>query len=129
MRGLEAVSLFFVPLSTPNPSKDKNLSESKVPVALQRILKQKPEINTVYLHLDSDKAGREGAKGMIAVLGDKYTIKYVPPRAGKDFNDFLLAEIHRENERKQNENNSLLTRYLQNRIKWHNRYRSRACLL
>lgn len=79
---------------------NKNLSESKVPIALLRILEMNPSINTVYLHLDNDRAGSEGSKGIIAVLGDKYRIKYVPPEAEKDFNDFLLAELYRENERK-----------------------------
>ncbi len=36
----------------------KEIKESKIPVALTTFLKANPEIKTIYLHLDKDKAGR-----------------------------------------------------------------------
>ena len=36
----------------------KELKESKIPVALTTFLKANPQINTIYLHLDKDRAGR-----------------------------------------------------------------------
>ena len=36
----------------------KELKESKIPVALTIFLKANPQIKTIFLHLDKDRAGR-----------------------------------------------------------------------
>lgn len=70
----------------------KVLEESKVPVAVERYLREYPDTKTIILHLDNDFAGRRGAAGMQARLGCKYKVKYVPAPAGKDFNDYLKMQ-------------------------------------
>jgi hypothetical protein len=39
---------------------------------------------------DNDIAGRKAAQTLKTILPDKYEIVDEPPKAGKDFNDFLL---------------------------------------
>ena len=56
-----------------------------------------PDTKAIYLHLDSDYAGRRGAAGFITVLGDRYDVRYLPPKYGKDYNDYLMHLIHLEN--------------------------------
>lgn len=76
---------------------------SKIPSAIVAVLDAHPEIDRVYLHFDNDYTGRRGAYGMIAALGDRYTVSYVPPPRGKDFNDYLkikeqIVKTERERE-------------------------------
>ena len=82
----------------------RNLTDSKVPVALQRFLDEHSHIRRILLHLDSDRAGSMGAQGLIAVLGDKYDMKYLPPSMGKDWNDYLcLKEKDKELQKNRSE--------------------------
>lgn len=64
-------------------------SNQKVPLALEQFLKDHPEINSLYLHLDNDIAGRNATKNIENLLKDKYEIRDIPPQSGKDVNDFL----------------------------------------
>ena len=68
----------------------KELSESKVPIALSTYLKENPQIKTVVLHLDNDKTGRLCTAALKELLQNEYEIVDDPPPVGKDFNDFLL---------------------------------------
>ena len=64
------------------------LEDTKIPVALERCLEKYP-IKRIELCLDSDEAGQLAARGMMAVLGECYEMRYRPPPNGKDYNEFL----------------------------------------
>ena len=71
------------------------LEDTKIPVALERCLEKYP-IKRIDLHLDSDEAGQLGAKGMMAVLGECYEMRYRPPPLGKDYNEYLQRKNDQE---------------------------------
>ncbi len=71
----------------------KELSESKVPIALSTYLKENPQIKTIVLHLDNDKTGRLCTAALKELLQKEYKIVDDPPPVGKDFNDFLLSYL------------------------------------
>ena len=71
----------------------KELSESKVPIALSTYLKENPQIKTVVLHLDNDKTGRLCTAALKELLQKEYKIVDDPTPVGKDFNDFLLSYL------------------------------------
>ena len=75
----------------------KNEQDFRIPASLERFLREYPDTKAIYLHLDSDYAGRRGAAGFITVLGDRYDVRYLPPKYGKDYNDYLMHLIHLEN--------------------------------
>lgn len=68
----------------------KDIKSSKVPVALTEFLKKNPQIKTIFLHLDNDKAGRLSTKALTELLKNEYEIVDAPPPIGKDVNDFLV---------------------------------------
>ena len=71
----------------------KELSESKVPIALSTYLKENPQIKTVVLHLDNDKTGRLCTAALTELLKKDYEIVDAPPPVGKDVNDFLMSYL------------------------------------
>ena len=54
----------------------KNEQDFRIPASLERFLREYPDTKAIYLHLDSDYAGRRGAAGFITVLGDRYDVRY-----------------------------------------------------
>lgn len=74
----------------------KEISESKIPIALTTYLKANPQVKTIYLHLDNDKTGRLCTKTLKFLLEKDYKIVDDPPPFGKDFNDFLLSYLGKE---------------------------------
>jgi hypothetical protein len=71
----------------------KEVKDSKIPVALTTFLKGNPQIKTIYLHLDKDKAGRLCTAALKELLQKDYQIVDDPPPVGKDFNDFLRSYL------------------------------------
>ena len=71
----------------------KELSESKVPIALSTYLKENPQVKTVVLHLDNDKTGRLCTAALTELLKKDYEIVDSPPPVGKDVNDFLMSYL------------------------------------
>ena len=71
----------------------KELSESKIPIALTTFLKANPHIKTIFLHLDNDRTGRLCTAALKELLQKDYKIVDEPPPVGKDFNDFLLSYL------------------------------------
>ena len=69
----------------------KNMNNAQIPLSLRTVLKDNPQIKTVYLHLDNDSAGRKAAEVISNLLKNKYTVKkhFVP--VGKDVNDYLCC--------------------------------------
>lgn len=71
----------------------KELSESKVPIALSTYLKENPQVKAVVLHLDNDKTGRLCTAALTELLKKDYEIVDSPPPVGKDVNDFLMSYL------------------------------------
>ena len=71
----------------------KELAESKIPIALTTFLNAHPQIKTIYLHLDNDKAGRLCTAALQELLQKDYKIVDAPPPVGKDVNDFLMSYL------------------------------------
>ncbi len=93
----------------------KDIENSKVPASLKRYLEINPGIERVLLHFDNDKAGILASRGIKAALSDKYEVKYVPPKSGKDYNEYLCMkqrekEILHRKEEMQNENKDISDR-------------------
>ena len=71
----------------------KEISESKIPIALSTYLQKNPQIKTVILHLDNDRTGRLCTAALKELLQKDYKIVDAPPPVGKDVNDFLLSYL------------------------------------
>ena len=71
----------------------KDLAESRIPVALSTFLRASPQIKTIYLHLDNDRAGRLCTAALKELLQKDYEIVDAPPPVGKDANDFLMSYL------------------------------------
>ena len=71
----------------------KELSESKIPIALSTYLRENPQVKTVILHLDNDKVGRLCTAALTELLQKNYEIVDAPPPVGKDVNDFLMSYL------------------------------------
>ena len=71
----------------------KELSESKIPIALSTYLQENPQVKTVILHLDNDKTGRLCTAALKELLQKEYKIVDAPPPVGKDVNDFLMSYL------------------------------------
>ena len=71
----------------------KEIKDSKIPVALTTFLKANPQIKTIFLHLDKDRAGRLCTAALTELLKKDYKIVDEPPPVGKDFNDFLMSYL------------------------------------
>lgn len=69
----------------------KELSESKIPIALSTYLQKNPQIKTIILHLDNDRTGRFCTAALKELLQKDYKIVDAPPPVGKDVNDFLMV--------------------------------------
>ena len=71
----------------------KELSESKIPIALFTYLQENPQIKTVILHFDNDRTGRLCTAALKELLQKDYQIVDAPPPVGKDVNDFLMSYL------------------------------------
>lgn len=65
-------------------------TKRRLPVALQNMLENHPEVTTILLHLDNDTAGRAAACNIEDQLKDRYNVRLEFPPRGKDFNDYLM---------------------------------------
>lgn len=83
----------------------EKMEESAVPLALSQYLSDHPEIKSIILRLDNDRAGRLAAKALMTVLTKDFAIEARFPPTGKDYNDFLCTHmgipITRSKEKKQ----------------------------
>lgn len=92
MHGKDWQNISMISLAGVYTPKEK-IEESKIPKALVTYLKSHPYIEKIYLHLDSDHAGRLATKTLKIILPTEYpNIEIVdnPVPRGKDVNDFLL---------------------------------------
>ena len=65
-------------------------SKRRLPVALQNMLENHPEVTTIHLHLDNDTAGRAAACNIEDQLKNRYNVRLEFPLRGKDCNDYLM---------------------------------------
>lgn len=72
-----------------------------LPMALEQLLKDYPNISHIYLHLDNDEPGRNAANRIKEILGSNYVVKDCPPPEGKDYNDFLKIQLSKPKTKKQ----------------------------
>lgn len=73
----------------------KTDNKQDVPLALKTFLERHPIIKTICLHLDNDDIGRTATEQIISSLSDKYTVLDMPPKCGKDYNDYLQNELQK----------------------------------
>ena len=80
------------------PGSDKTIC--KLPVALENMLQNHPEVETISLHLDNDFAGRSATDNLSLQLRCNYKTIDEPPPVGKDYNDYLMALCQQGRSRK-----------------------------
>ncbi len=68
--------------------------------ALDRYLKDHPEIRYINLGLDNDKQGRQTTESLMSFLGERYAVYDHPPGFGKDYNEDLLFRQERYREQR-----------------------------
>ncbi len=71
----------------------KQIKDSKVPLAVEGFLKMHPEIERIEIHFDNDKVGRKASQSLQYHLGNRFEIVDNPPPFGKDYNDFLCYKL------------------------------------
>ena len=74
----------------------KKIEETKIPVALEKFLQCNPNLNTIRLYLDNDKAGKQTTTKIIYHLNDKYRIFDHTPYRVKDMNELLQKSVKSE---------------------------------
>lgn len=79
----------------------KNIGESKVPIALKSFLYKNQNIKDIYLHFDSDRAGRLATEALKKQLENRYNVHDFTPYIGKDWNDFLMETIKNRSKKKE----------------------------
>ena len=92
LNGQDWKEMSFVSLSGVY-SPAKKIEDSKVPIALEKYLGSNPSVRKIRIHFDNDIAGSKAAQTLKTILPDKYEIVDEPPKAGKDFNDFLCMRM------------------------------------
>lgn len=70
-----------------------SIKETSISVALDRFIKEE-FVDTVYLHLDNDKAGKETSEKIIFHLENSLKFYNQPPSMGKDVNELLQIKIN-----------------------------------
>jgi hypothetical protein len=75
-------------ISTAGISASRN-NEIKLPLALSKYLEKHPETENVLLCFDNDMAGKKCANQIKQKLSCCYTVRFLPPKQGKDYNEYL----------------------------------------
>ncbi len=75
----------------------KDIAQSKVPIALTQCLEDYPQIKTIYLHLDNDRPGRLASVALRTVITSPYNVRDAPPPYAKDCNEYLLSLMNERN--------------------------------
>jgi hypothetical protein len=77
----------------------KNIAESKIPMALTQHLQDYPNIQNIVLHLDNDRPGRLASEALRTVICSPYNVRDAPPPFAKDCNEYLLYKLGKEKNR------------------------------
>ena len=88
MRGIEWKKIFMLSLGGVHIPSGARIQQ-KLPIALRYQLDEHPEIKTICLHLDNDRAGEMASAFIRDELKDRYRIRDAPPSWGKDYNEYL----------------------------------------
>lgn len=75
-----------------------DISKSEIPVALQWFLMSHPQIKTLVLYLDNDRAGMETSEQIKYHLSDRYEILDYRPKYCKDMNEILTRKVKNNND-------------------------------
>lgn len=75
----------------------KEIEKSTVPVALKRYLSER-KTTKIMLHFDNDFAGKSAMKTLKIILPQYEVKSFLPPR-GKDYNDYLVMETKRQEQK------------------------------
>ena len=78
----------------------EDIFKSKKPKALENYLEKNQNIDTIYIHFDNDEAGKLASKAIQICFSDRYKIINIPPKFGKDFNDYLCEILKINNKNK-----------------------------
>lgn len=79
-----------------------SVNAKELPVQLKYFLDCNHQINTIYLHLDNDEAGKKATGNLINQLYNKYRIIVQMPVLGKDINEDLMILTNRNKEKEDN---------------------------
>lgn len=71
----------------------KNIRQSKIPIALSGHLDDYPSVKNIMLHLDNDRPGRLASEAICTVTSTDYRVYNAPPPSEKDCNDYLLFRL------------------------------------
>ena len=71
----------------------EKIEDSTMPLALAQFLTDNPKLESVFLLLDNDNAGRSATRALQAILAGRYEVMDVPPVRGKDYNDMLCRQL------------------------------------
>jgi len=72
-----------------------SVNTQELPMPLSYFLEMHKDINTIYLHLDNDEAGKKATGNLINQLYNKYRVIVQMPVLGKDINDDLMILTNR----------------------------------
>lgn len=67
----------------------ENAAEIKLPPAVTKLIGDGSNIKTIFIHFDTDQAGRGAAAALQTALQDRYKVINRPVPYGKDVNDYL----------------------------------------
>lgn len=72
-----------------------SVNAQELPIPISYFLEMHKDINTIYLHLDNDEAGKKATGNLINQLYNKYRVIVQMPVLGKDINDDLMILTNR----------------------------------
>lgn len=75
----------------------KDINDAEIPIALERFLKNNPNIKSLFLHLDNDRAGHDTAYKIIYYLSERYQIVNEVSSRFKDINEWLIRVLKTKN--------------------------------
>jgi hypothetical protein len=75
----------------------KCIENSKIPIAIDKYLKEHQNVKNIVLHFDRDIAGRNATKAFQIVIPKDYIVVDCPVPYGKDVNDFLCYKLGLKN--------------------------------
>ena len=70
----------------------------KLPLALEQYMMDHPNVNEIILMLDHDEAGIRTSERIMNKLNGQYHVRIQYPPEGKDYNEYLMYVINKEDE-------------------------------
>jgi len=79
-----------------------SVNAQELPMPLSYFLEMHKDINTIYLHLDNDEAGKKATGNLINQLYNKYRVIVQMPVLGKDINEDLMILVGKNKDKEEN---------------------------